>query len=295
MEPKRLYKSTKDKAIFGVCGGLAEYFGIDSIIVRLVVVLFTLAFGSGLLFYIIAALIMPKAPEGGYYEQPAQPGAYNAGGTVYVNRASQPYEPQAQNYSYAASMPQEVARAAAPAQAASAEPAKPAEPASPAQPARETEQAPQQAEPLSEVEKAWKAEHNAQLRRMGKEVPEEPLAKDPKTEAKPAQSEPKPAQEAPKAEPRPAYEPTREAPHAASQQSQQSQRTYQVPPQQTQRTYQAPPAHSSGDRTRTVLGLALIFLGVLALVKVFLPRLDMRILFAIIAIALGGVLIAKRN
>ena len=43
MEYKRLYKSSTDKAIFGVCGGIAEYFGIDSLIVRLVLVLFTLA------------------------------------------------------------------------------------------------------------------------------------------------------------------------------------------------------------------------------------------------------------
>ena len=80
MEYKRLYKSSTDKAIFGVCGGIAEYFGIDSLIVRLVLVLFTLAFGAGLLFYIIAALIMPKRPEDGgpqVYPQPPEPGAYN--------------------------------------------------------------------------------------------------------------------------------------------------------------------------------------------------------------------------
>ena len=105
MEYKRLYKSSTDKAIFGVCGGIAEYFGIDSLIVRLVLVLFTLAFGAGLLFYIIAALIMPKRPEDGgpqVYPQPPEPGAYNAGGTTYVNRAS------------AEPMPQEVTRSAVP-------------------------------------------------------------------------------------------------------------------------------------------------------------------------------------
>ena len=98
MEYKRLYKSSTDKAIFGVCGGFAEYFGIDSLIIRLVLVLFTLAFGAGLFFYIVAALLMPKRPEdGGMPIQPEQPGSYNATGTTYVNRAS-----------YAEPMPPEV-------------------------------------------------------------------------------------------------------------------------------------------------------------------------------------------
>lgn len=60
MEPRRLCKSSTDKALTGVCGGFAEYFGVDSLIVRLVLVLFTLVWGAGLWFYIIAALIMPK-------------------------------------------------------------------------------------------------------------------------------------------------------------------------------------------------------------------------------------------
>lgn len=59
----KLYKSSQDKALFGVCGGIAEYFDIDSLVVRLAVVLFSLAFGSGVLFYIIAALVIPSEPE----------------------------------------------------------------------------------------------------------------------------------------------------------------------------------------------------------------------------------------
>lgn len=58
----KLYKSQDDKALFGVCGGIAEYFKVDSIIVRLLFVLFTLMYGAGLLFYIIAALVIPNAP-----------------------------------------------------------------------------------------------------------------------------------------------------------------------------------------------------------------------------------------
>lgn len=57
---KRIYKSSKDKVLAGVCGGVAEYFNIDPVIVRLIWVLATLAYGAGLLFYIIAAIIMPQ-------------------------------------------------------------------------------------------------------------------------------------------------------------------------------------------------------------------------------------------
>ncbi|MDP4133615.1 MAG: PspC domain-containing protein [Bacillota bacterium] len=57
---KKLYKSTTDKKIFGVCGGIAEYFELDSTIVRLIWVIFLFWGGAGLLAYLIAALIMPR-------------------------------------------------------------------------------------------------------------------------------------------------------------------------------------------------------------------------------------------
>ena len=57
---KKLYKSKTDRKIFGVCGGIAEYFGVDSTIVRLLWVILVLAFGTGILAYIIAALIIPE-------------------------------------------------------------------------------------------------------------------------------------------------------------------------------------------------------------------------------------------
>lgn len=60
MEGKKLYKSSTDKKIAGVCGGIAEYFNIDSTLVRLGWVLFSLLGGSGLLAYIIAAIIIPE-------------------------------------------------------------------------------------------------------------------------------------------------------------------------------------------------------------------------------------------
>ena len=48
--------------IDGVCGGIAEYLGVDSTIVRLLWVIFTLMGGSGILAYIIAMIVM-KSPE----------------------------------------------------------------------------------------------------------------------------------------------------------------------------------------------------------------------------------------
>ena len=56
---KKLYKSNKNKMLFGVCGGLAEYFNIDATIMRIIFVLLGLLSGSGIILYLIAALIMP--------------------------------------------------------------------------------------------------------------------------------------------------------------------------------------------------------------------------------------------
>lgn len=59
---KRLYKSNTNKMVDGVCGGIAEYFGVDPTIVRLAWVVFCALGGSGILAYIIAAIIIPSAP-----------------------------------------------------------------------------------------------------------------------------------------------------------------------------------------------------------------------------------------
>lgn len=60
---KKVYRSANNKKLLGVCGGVAEYFGIDATIIRLawaVVTLFTV--GGGVLAYILAALILPDDP-----------------------------------------------------------------------------------------------------------------------------------------------------------------------------------------------------------------------------------------
>lgn len=60
MEVKKLRRSSSDRVISGVCGGLGDYFGIDATIVRLIFVLLGLFGGHGLLIYLILLLVMPE-------------------------------------------------------------------------------------------------------------------------------------------------------------------------------------------------------------------------------------------
>lgn len=59
---KRLYRVREGKMIAGVCGGIAQYFGIDPTIIRLAWAIFCALGGSGVLAYIIAAIIIPEEP-----------------------------------------------------------------------------------------------------------------------------------------------------------------------------------------------------------------------------------------
>ena len=65
---KRLYKGT-DKKVCGVCSGIADYFNIDPTVIRLAWVIFCCMGGSGILAYIIAAIVMEENP--GYIETQA--------------------------------------------------------------------------------------------------------------------------------------------------------------------------------------------------------------------------------
>lgn len=60
---KRVYRSRTDKKIAGVCGGLAKYFDIDPVIVRLIWILFLFLGGTGVILYIIAWIVIPLEPE----------------------------------------------------------------------------------------------------------------------------------------------------------------------------------------------------------------------------------------
>lgn len=60
---KKLYRSSDDSKIAGVCSGIAEYFNIDPTIVRLLTVFLLFAWFSSAIAYVIAWIIVPKAPQ----------------------------------------------------------------------------------------------------------------------------------------------------------------------------------------------------------------------------------------
>jgi phage shock protein PspC (stress-responsive transcriptional regulator) len=60
---KRLYKSSTDKMLGGVCGGIAEYFQVDSALVRLAFIFLLFLGGIGFLLYLVGLVIMPRKPE----------------------------------------------------------------------------------------------------------------------------------------------------------------------------------------------------------------------------------------
>lgn len=64
MQNQRLYRSRDEQMLAGVAGGLAQFFGIDPSIVRLIFVVLALAGGPGLLIYIIMWIVVPEEPVG---------------------------------------------------------------------------------------------------------------------------------------------------------------------------------------------------------------------------------------
>jgi phage shock protein PspC (stress-responsive transcriptional regulator) len=64
MQTKRLTRSTNNRMIGGVCGGIAEYFNVDPTLVRLAFVLLAMFGGPGILLYIILWIVMPEAGSG---------------------------------------------------------------------------------------------------------------------------------------------------------------------------------------------------------------------------------------
>ena len=63
-ETKRLYRTREGRVVAGVCAGIAAYFGIDPTLVRLVVALFTIFGGAGVLLYLVAWIVIPEETEG---------------------------------------------------------------------------------------------------------------------------------------------------------------------------------------------------------------------------------------
>ena len=65
MSDKRLYRSSVNYMLAGVCGGIGEYFNIDPTLIRLAWVIVTcMSFGSGIIAYIIAAIVIQKKEKG---------------------------------------------------------------------------------------------------------------------------------------------------------------------------------------------------------------------------------------
>ena len=85
MEPKRYYRSKSDRVFAGVCGGLAEYFVIDPLLIRLLFVILALVGGGGVLIYIILWIVAQEKP--GSYDKAQDPPAME-------NRQSPSPEPQ---------------------------------------------------------------------------------------------------------------------------------------------------------------------------------------------------------
>lgn len=63
MANKKIYKVEDDRKICGVCGGVAEYFGIDPVIVRVIWGVLALAYGTGILAYIVCAFVFPDKSQ----------------------------------------------------------------------------------------------------------------------------------------------------------------------------------------------------------------------------------------
>lgn len=61
---KKLYRSQSNRKVAGVCGGIGEYLNLDPTVIRLIWVLLVFCAGTGLLAYLIAALIIPENPNG---------------------------------------------------------------------------------------------------------------------------------------------------------------------------------------------------------------------------------------
>jgi len=91
---KRIYRSTSDKVIGGVCGGLGEYFGIDPTWVRVLFVLSLFAEGVGLLAYLIGWIVIPKEPEFAATATPAEGETMNSQQSAVSQNATGEQKPR---------------------------------------------------------------------------------------------------------------------------------------------------------------------------------------------------------
>ena len=60
---RKVYRSRQNRVISGICGGLGEYFNVDPVLIRVIWVVTILAWGAGIIAYLIAWLAIPLNPE----------------------------------------------------------------------------------------------------------------------------------------------------------------------------------------------------------------------------------------
>jgi phage shock protein PspC (stress-responsive transcriptional regulator) len=60
---KRLYRSNTNRILGGVCGGIGEYLNVDPTIIRFLLIIFALIYGTGILIYLLAWIVIPKNPS----------------------------------------------------------------------------------------------------------------------------------------------------------------------------------------------------------------------------------------
>jgi len=62
-EPRKLYRSRNQRMLGGVCGGLAEYFNVDTTLIRVLFLVLAVFGGSGLVIYVVMWLIVPDVSK----------------------------------------------------------------------------------------------------------------------------------------------------------------------------------------------------------------------------------------
>jgi phage shock protein C len=83
-QPRRLYRSTNDRVLAGICGGLGEYFAVDPVWFRIGFVVLTLGGGAGILAYLIMWLIVQPQPDGHVPTAPAERGTVSGAAILGV-------------------------------------------------------------------------------------------------------------------------------------------------------------------------------------------------------------------
>lgn len=85
--PARLYKSRTNRILFGVCGGLGEYFKIDPVMIRLIFILSFLLGGWGMLVYLASALLIPNNPAQTNYSEAKTINTRSENGKILIGSA----------------------------------------------------------------------------------------------------------------------------------------------------------------------------------------------------------------